>query len=149
LEQQLLQTNAEQGPQVGARGLHELRLRAGRVHQELRDWSGVARVGRRIDESSPMVDARLPDGSRVNAIVHPLAVVGSALTIRKFAADPYMVEDLIAFDTLTREVADFLDACVRGKANILVAGGTGAGGQCADSENAGAADFADSFTEVA
>ena len=87
----------------------------------------VGRVGRRVDESSPMVDARLPDGSRVNAIVHPLAVDGSALTIRKFAADPYMVEDLIAFGTLTREVADFLDACVRGKANILVAGGTGAG----------------------
>ena len=87
----------------------------------------VGRVGRRVDESSPMVDARLPDGSRVNAIVHPLAVDGSALTIRKFAADPYMVEDLISFDTLTREVADFLDACVRGKANILVAGGTGAG----------------------
>ena len=87
----------------------------------------VGRVGRRVDESSPMVDARLPDGSRVNAIVPPLAVDGAALTIRKFAADPYTVEDLIAFDTLTREVADFLDACVRGKANILVAGGTGAG----------------------
>ena len=87
----------------------------------------VGRVGRRVDESSPMVDARLPDGSRVNAIVPPLAVDGAALTIRKFAADPYMVEDLIAFGTLSREVADFLDACVRGKANILVAGGTGAG----------------------
>jgi pilus assembly protein CpaF len=87
----------------------------------------VGRVGRRVDESSPMVDARLPDGSRVNAIVPPLAVDGAALTIRKFATDPYMVDDLIAFDTLTREVADFLDACVRGKANILVAGGTGAG----------------------
>lgn len=87
----------------------------------------VGRVGRRVDESSPMVDARLPDGSRVNAIVPPLAVDGAALTIRKFAADPYMVEDLIAFGTLTREVADFLSACVRGKANILVAGGTGAG----------------------
>jgi len=87
----------------------------------------VGRVGRRVDEASPMVDARLPDGSRVNAIVPPLAVDGSALTIRKFAADPYTVEDLIAFGTVTKEVAEFLNACVRGKANILVAGGTGAG----------------------
>ncbi len=87
----------------------------------------VGRVGRRVDESSPMVDARLPDGSRVNAIVPPLSVDGSALTIRKFAADPYMVDDLIAFGTLSREVADFLNACVRGKANIMVSGGTGAG----------------------
>ena len=87
----------------------------------------VGRVGRRVDESSPMVDARLPDGSRVNAIIPPLAVDGPALTIRKFATDPYTAEDLIAFGTLTHEVADFLDACVRGKANILVSGGTGAG----------------------
>ncbi len=87
----------------------------------------VARVGRRVDESSPMVDARLPDGSRVNAVVPPLALDGSMLTIRKFAADPYRIEDLIGFGTLTRSVADFLDACVRGKLNILVSGGTGAG----------------------
>jgi pilus assembly protein CpaF len=87
----------------------------------------VARVGRRVDESSPMVDARLPDGSRVNAVVPPLALDGSLLTIRKFAADPYRIEDLIGFGTLTRTVADFLDACVRGKLNILVSGGTGAG----------------------
>ena len=87
----------------------------------------VGQVGRRVDESSPMVDARLPDGSRVNAIVPPLAVDGSALTIRKFATDPYGVDDLIAFGTMTKDVAQFLDACVRGKANILVAGGTGAG----------------------
>ena len=87
----------------------------------------VAQVGRRIDESSPMVDARLPDGSRVNAIIPPLAVDGPTLTIRKFATDPYTVEDLIDFGTITKEVAEFLDACVRGKANILVAGGTGAG----------------------
>lgn len=87
----------------------------------------VGRVGRRVDESSPMVDARLPDGSRVNAIIPPLAVDGSALTIRKFAADPLVVEDLVAFGTLTKGVASFLDACVRGKANILVSGGTGAG----------------------
>lgn len=87
----------------------------------------VGRVGRRVDESSPMVDARLPDGSRVNAIVPPLAVDGSALTIRKFSADPYVVDDLVAFGTMTPAVAGFLEACVRGKLNILVAGGTGAG----------------------
>jgi pilus assembly protein CpaF len=87
----------------------------------------VARVGRRIDESSPYVDARLVDGSRVNAIIPPLAVHGPALTIRKFAADPYTVNDLIEFSTLTPEVADFLRECVRGRLNILVSGGTGAG----------------------
>ena len=87
----------------------------------------VGRVGRRVDESSPMVDARLPDGSRVNAVIPPLAVDGSYLTIRKFATDPYMVEDLIGFGTLTRTVADFLQQCVRGSLNILVSGGTGAG----------------------
>ncbi len=85
------------------------------------------RVGRRIDESSPMVDARLPDGSRVNAVIPPLAVDGPVLTIRKFATDPYMVEDLLAFGTLTPAVAEFLEACVRGRLNILVSGGTGAG----------------------
>ena len=87
----------------------------------------VARVGRRVDESSPMVDARLPDGSRVNAVVPPLALDGSLLTIRKFAADPYLIEDLIGFGTVTRSVAEFLSACVRGRLNILVSGGTGAG----------------------
>ena len=87
----------------------------------------VARVGRRVDESSPMVDARLPDGSRVNAVIPPLAIDGSLLTIRKFSSDPYMVEDLIGFGTMTRTVADFLERCVRGKLNILVSGGTGAG----------------------
>jgi pilus assembly protein CpaF len=87
----------------------------------------VSRVGRRVDESSPMVDARLPDGSRVNAVVPPLAIDGSLLTIRKFSPDPYGVEDLIGFGTLTRGVADFLEACVRGKLNVLVSGGTGAG----------------------
>ncbi|MEP6695264.1 MAG: CpaF family protein [Pseudonocardiales bacterium] len=87
----------------------------------------VARVGRRIDEASPMVDARLPDGSRVNAIVPPLALDGSILTIRKFASDPYQISDLIGFGTVTRAVADFLDGCVRGRLNVLVSGGTGAG----------------------
>lgn len=87
----------------------------------------VGRVGRRIDESSPMVDARLPDGSRVNAIIPPLAIDGAMLTIRKFSADPLTVEDLIGFGTLTRPVADFLASCVRGRLNILVTGGTGTG----------------------
>jgi pilus assembly protein CpaF len=87
----------------------------------------VARVGRRVDESSPMVDARLPDGSRVNAIIPPLALDGSLLTIRKFSSDPYRVDDLVGFGTMTRVVADFLAACVAGRLNILVSGGTGAG----------------------
>ena len=87
----------------------------------------VSRVGRRVDESSPMVDARLPDGSRVNAVVPPLAVDGSILTIRKFAADPFTSEDLVRFGTLSRTARDFLDACVRGRLNVVVSGSTGAG----------------------
>ncbi|MBZ5734307.1 CpaF family protein [Nocardioides sp. TRM66260-LWL] len=87
----------------------------------------VSRIGRRIDESSPMVDARLPDGSRVNAVVPPLAVDGSALTIRKFATDPLTVADLISFGSLTPQTAEFLDACVRGRLNVIVSGSTGAG----------------------
>ncbi len=87
----------------------------------------VARVGRRIDESSPMVDARLPDGSRVNAIVPPLSIDGPMLTIRKFAADPYEAEDLISFGTMTNTVAELLSDCVRGRLNVMVSGGTGAG----------------------
>lgn len=87
----------------------------------------VAQVGRRIDESSPMVDARLPDGSRVNAVVHPLAINGPMLTIRKFSADPFMVEDLIGFGTLSADVAEFLSLCVKGRLNILISGGTGTG----------------------
>src|SRR4051812_4575093 len=87
----------------------------------------VSRIGRRVDESSPMVDARLPDGSRVNAIAPPLAVDGSALTIRKFATDPYTVQDLIDFGSLSAKTAEFLDACVRGRLNIIVSGSTGAG----------------------
>ncbi|MBV8303688.1 MAG: CpaF family protein, partial [Acidimicrobiia bacterium] len=87
----------------------------------------VSGVGRRIDESSPMVDARLPDGSRVNAIVPPLAIHGPVLTIRKFAADPYTVKDLINFGTFTLDLATVLEACVRAKMNVLVSGGTGTG----------------------
>lgn len=87
----------------------------------------VSGVGRRIDESSPMVDARLPDGSRVNAVIPPLAIGGPVLTIRKFSEDPYTAADLINFGSLTMDVALFLEACVRGKLNVLVSGGTGTG----------------------
>ena len=87
----------------------------------------VSTVGRRIDESSPMCDARLPDGSRVNAIIPPLAVKGPALTIRKFAKKKLDVQDLIDKGAFTRQTADFLEACVLGRLNILVSGGTGTG----------------------
>ena len=87
----------------------------------------VSRIGRRVDESSPMCDARLPDGSRVNAVVPPLAVDGSSLTIRKFSADPLTAVDLIRFGSLSDRTCDFLDACVRGRLNIIVSGSTGAG----------------------
>ena len=87
----------------------------------------VGQVGRRIDESSPYVDARLPDGSRVNAAIPPIAIDGPCMTIRKFARDPYLAEDLISFGTLSSKTARFLEACVRGRINILVSGGTGAG----------------------
>lgn len=87
----------------------------------------VMPLGRRIDESSPMVDARLPDGSRVNAIIAPLSVKGPTLTIRKFSAEPYSIDDLIGFGTLTHEMAEFLRVCVVGRMNIIVSGGTGSG----------------------
>ncbi len=87
----------------------------------------VTRMGRRIDESSPMVDARLEDGSRVNAVIPPLAFSGSTLTIRKFAKDPFKVPDLIRFGTLTPQMARLLKACVEGKLNVIVSGGTGTG----------------------
>jgi pilus assembly protein CpaF len=87
----------------------------------------VSQVGRRVDEASPMVDARLPDGSRVNAIIPPLALNGPTLTIRKFSRDPYTINDLITFGTLTARAAQFLAAAVKGKLNILVSGGTGTG----------------------
>jgi len=84
-------------------------------------------LGRRVDESSPMVDARLPDGSRVNAIIPPLAVKGPVLTIRKFSRVPFTVDDLIGFGTLTKEMAEFLKACVEARTNMIVSGGTGSG----------------------
>ena len=87
----------------------------------------VSQVGRRVDESSPMVDARLPDGSRVNAIIPPLSLKGPTLTIRKFSRDPYTMDDLINFNSLTPQAAQFLAACVKGKLNVLISGGTGTG----------------------
>jgi pilus assembly protein CpaF len=87
----------------------------------------VSNVGRRIDESSPMVDARLPDGSRVNAIIPPLAVDGPILSIRRFAVDPLKLEDLVALKTLTPEIGAFFREIVRARLNVLIAGGTGSG----------------------
>ena len=87
----------------------------------------VSPLGRRIDESSPMVDARLPDGSRVNAVIPPLAVHGAALTIRKFSRKPLKIDDLVARGTLTPEIALLLRAAVAGRLNVLVSGGTGSG----------------------
>ncbi|MGC1183618.1 MAG: CpaF family protein [Candidatus Dormiibacterota bacterium] len=87
----------------------------------------VSSIGRRVDESSPMVDARLKDGSRVNVIIPPLALQGPTLTIRRFSKDPYTVEDLINFGTLTAEMAAFIRACVRARLNVLISGGTGSG----------------------
>jgi pilus assembly protein CpaF len=87
----------------------------------------VSRVGRRVDEASPMVDARLPDGSRINAVIPPVSLDGAALTIRKFAANPYKIDDLVAFGTLSQPVAALLAACIRGRLDILVSGGTGTG----------------------
>ena len=87
----------------------------------------VAPLGRRIDESSPMVDARLKDGSRVNAIIAPLALTGPTLTIRKFSAEPYTAKDLVGFGTLTDQVVEFLKLAVLHRANIIISGGTGSG----------------------
>jgi pilus assembly protein CpaF len=87
----------------------------------------VSQVGRRIDESSPMVDARLPDGSRVNAIIPPLALHGPSLTIRKFAQNALTLDNLVGLGTMNAQTADFLSQCVQGKLNILISGGTGTG----------------------
>ncbi len=87
----------------------------------------VSRIGRRIDESSPMVDARLLDGSRVNAIIPPLSIDGPILSIRRFGADPLTIKDLVDFKALTPQLVQLLEACVKSRLNILVSGGTGAG----------------------
>ncbi len=112
--------------------------REGRIERVEKTFSGddhyrtviervVSSVGRRVDESSPMVDARLPDGSRVNAVIPPLAVHGAVLTIRKFAADPLTAADLVEKGTYTVDLVTVLEACVRGRLNVLVSGGTGTG----------------------
>ncbi|GAB4314966.1 MAG: CpaF family protein [Phototrophicales bacterium] len=87
----------------------------------------VAPLGRRVDESSPLVDARLPDGSRVNVVIRPIALCGPTITIRKFEKDPLTVQDLIRFGSMTPEIADFLRACVIARLNMVVSGGTGSG----------------------
>src|ERR671910_3738921 len=87
----------------------------------------IAPIGRRVDESSPMVDARLTDGSRVNAIIPPLSLVGPVITIRKFSASPFTVDDLVRFGTATPDMFEFLEACVKARLNIFVSGGTGSG----------------------
>ncbi|MFM8304833.1 MAG: CpaF family protein [Actinomycetota bacterium] len=87
----------------------------------------VSQVGRRIDEATPMVDARLPDGSRVNVMIHPLAIDGPFMTIRRFSAEPFRVQDLVGMGTISAQVATFIEACVRGRLNVVVSGGTGTG----------------------
>jgi pilus assembly protein CpaF len=112
--------------------------RGGRIHKTDARFASEARlrlvierivsaIGRRIDESSPMVDARLADGSRVNAIIPPLAIDGPALTIRKFSKTRLTIDDLVGFGTLSTDAAEFLSACVSGRLNILISGGTGSG----------------------
>src|SRR5512141_56326 len=87
----------------------------------------VSGVGRRVDDSSPMVDARLPDGSRVNAIIPPLAVDGPLLSIRRFPKDRLKADDLVGYRAMTRPMLDFLSACVKARLNMMISGGTGAG----------------------
>ncbi|RLB08396.1 MAG: CpaF family protein, partial [Deltaproteobacteria bacterium] len=87
----------------------------------------VSAIGRRVDESSPMVDARLPDGSRVNVIIPPLALDGPMLSIRKFGHNPLTMENLLEWKTITVEIVEYLKAAVKSKLNILISGGTGAG----------------------
>src|SRR6185503_10385322 len=87
----------------------------------------VGQAGRRVDETSPMVDSRLPDGSRINAIIPPLALDGAMVSIRRFGAKPIMADDLVRNKSVTVEMVDFLAACVRARLNVLVSGGTGSG----------------------
>src|SRR5579885_1327795 len=101
--------------------------RGGKIERTQARFIDDVHLMRIIDKTSPMVDARLPDGSRVNAIIPPLSLVGPTLTIRKFAREPYTINDLISFGTLTAQAAQFLGACVRGKLNVLISGGTGTG----------------------
>lgn len=120
------------GPkQIFVEKLGKLTLSSVQFHDDDHLMNIIERIlsplGRRIDESSPLVDARLDDGSRVNIIIPPLSLVGPCVTIRKFSKKPLTVENLINFGTLSREMADFLKACVKARLNILVSGGTGSG----------------------
>src|SRR5699024_1525936 len=87
----------------------------------------LAPIGRRIDESSPMVDARLPDGSRVNAVIPPISLNGTLVSIRKFRKDPFQMDDMLQFNTLNDKMAAFLQAVTKAKLNTLISGGTGSG----------------------
>src|SRR5262245_17880580 len=87
----------------------------------------VSKVGRRVDETSPMVDARLPDGSRVNAIIPPLALDGPAMSIRRFGSNPLKLEDLLNYKAFTPEMAMLMEACIKGRLNVIISGGTGCG----------------------
>src|SRR5438045_5518276 len=87
----------------------------------------VSKVGRRVDETSPMCDARLPDGSRVNAIIQPLALDGASLSIRRFGANPLKLEDLLNFKAFTPEIAMLMEAAIKARLNIIISGGTGCG----------------------
>ncbi len=109
----------------------KLSLTKVQFHDEAHLMNIVERIlspmGRRVDEASPLVDARLADGSRVNIIIHPLSLVGPCVTIRKFSKSPLSAENLISFGTMSEDMAEFLSACVKARLNILVSGGTGSG----------------------
>ncbi|MEL7156575.1 MAG: CpaF family protein, partial [Actinomycetota bacterium] len=124
-----IMVNGTSGIYVERRGVLELTSTHFETDEQLRQVIVriAASVGRRIDESSPMVDARLADGSRVNAVIPPLAVDGPVLTIRKFSADTLTAEDLVAYGSLTPDAVKLLAAAVEGKLNIIVSGGTGTG----------------------
>jgi pilus assembly protein CpaF len=87
----------------------------------------AGRIGRRVDETSPMVDARLADGSRVNAVIAPLASTGACLSIRRFGKKPLLANDLGDFRAITQEMIDFLSACIKARINLVISGGTGSG----------------------
>ena len=87
----------------------------------------MSKVGRRVDETSPMVDARLPDGSRVNAVIPPIALDGASLSIRRFGANPLKLEDLLNYKAFTPEMAMLMEACIKARLNVLISGGTGCG----------------------
>src|SRR5918912_980902 len=121
------------GERQGAKSFEERRGKMERTEVKFRDNEHllqiidriVSKVGRRVDETSPMVDARLPDGSRVNAIIPPLALDGASVSIRRFGTSPLRVEDLLRLGAMPRAVMDFFAAAVKARCNILISGGTG------------------------